>query len=567
MILVDKIVLILTAAFTVVLLLNHLKLPSILGYLLLGVIVGPNGFGLIADNHTTAEIAEIGVVFLLFTIGLEFSLKKLMQLRHYVLYYGLAQVSLTTFFTALLGRMISLSIEQAMAMGAIVAMSSTAVVTKLLKEQNELDMPHGQRALGILLFQDLAVIPFLIMIPSLAHAGSDSVMLDLLFAMAKGTAAIGIILFIGRWLLSPLFSKVARLHSNEIFTITILVVALSSAWLTNYFGLSYALGAFIAGIMLGETEYRHEIAVDVRPFRDILLGFFFISIGLEVNISALFTYWQWVFLLLLALIVMKFALIFLICWHLKSSKLRVAASTAIVLAHGGEFSFAILHLATNYHLLPQDYAQVTLAAIFLSMLVAPIFIRYNQSLTKHLASKQQEPIPVDLSISEQQHLHDLKDHVIVCGYGRVGRNITTLLNQHGIKYIALDLEAEQVRQGHNLGENVYYGDAQHKELLGECKISHARALVITFYDSVISPIIIKQAKKLNPELKIIVRCYSEFEVDELYQMGAQEVIPESIEFSLMLSFHLLLSLDIEAKQAWQKIEEIRTKHYGIQDLS
>jgi K+:H+ antiporter len=555
----DIIELVLICSLGAVILLHFLRLPSILGYLLIGVLVGPYGFGIINDPHVTVEIAEIGVVFLLFTIGLEFSLSRLVELKRYVFIYGIAQVCLTISITAVAGMWLSLSKEQAVVVGAVVAMSSTAIVTKLLKEQNELGMPHGLLAIGILLFQDLAVIPLLILIPRFALADTGGVFTDIVSALIKGGGAIIMILVMGRWILKPLFSHIARMHSLEIFTLTTLVVTLSAAWVTNYFGLSYPLGAFVAGMMLGETEFRHQIAIDIRPFRDIFLGLFFISIGLQINGYSLILYWQWILLVLAALILMKFGLIFVLCWRASRERLKNSMATALVLAHGGEFSFAILNLAIVYNILPSDYVQVILAAIFLSMLVAPIFIRFNQKIVDRLfkIDVKEKPLPVIGTNTE------VEAHVIICGFGRVGETIAAILEKQHIDFIGLDLNVDIVKTAQKSKIPIYFGDAQQKEILYACNLAKAKAIVLSFYDRELTPIIIKNIRLINPNITILARCFSDSEVDELVDLGVDEVIPEFIESSLMLAFQLLVRLETPSNVAWHVIENVRKKRYDL----
>jgi len=557
--LLDGIEIILCATLVLLAILNTIKLPSILGYLILGVAVGPLGLGVIKDTHITAELAEIGVVLLLFTIGLEFSLPKLLSLRRFVFLYGGLQVSLTLLLTTLAAQALSIPLSQAIIIGAVSSMSSTAIVSKLLKEQDELDLPHGQRAIGILLFQDLAVIPLMILIPSLEAADLNSIFSELIWAISKGVTAIAAIIVVGNLGLKPLFNRIAKTRSLELFTLTILVVTLSAAWITNRFGLSFALGAFLAGMMLGETEFRHQIATDIRPFRDILLGLFFISIGFLIDLNSIILYWPWILLFLLALIGLKFIIIFLLCWHGKQDKVMVASQSALVLAQGGEFGLVLLSLAIGKGLLPQDYGQVILVSTFLSMLITPILIRNNLVIMQKIfggRSYLTDLLP-DINISEK-----LNGHVIILGFGRVGQNVANIVTKQAIPFIALDLEVDRVKVAYKAGENVYYGDASQGEILEACHIRSAKSVVISFYHPSQSTVIIQQIRKISQSIPIIARCYDEVDADKLYDLGVNEVIPESVEASLMLAFHLLLRVNVPLKKAWDTIEGIRKNHYA-----
>ena len=360
-----------------------IKLPAIVGYIVVGILVGPYSFQLVADSHNVRNIAEFGVVFLMFTIGLEFSLRKMIAMKKLVFGLGAIQVLLSLVITTLIGTQFDMSLAETLVVSGIVALSSTAIVMKQLKEQSEIASKHGRNAVGILLFQDLAVIPLLILIPQLANVEIMSLSREMSWAFVKGILAFGIILSLGHWLLRPFFSHVAKTKSLELFTLMSLLITLASAWLTQKLGLSLALGAFLAGMMLSETEFKPQIEADIRPFRDVLLGFFFISVGMQLNINTIIMAWPWVILLLLALVIFKTALITTICYVFDRNK-EESLRTGLALAQGSEFGFAVLSLAMHYKLLRPDYSHVILCALLLSMALAPIIISNNQKISHFL---------------------------------------------------------------------------------------------------------------------------------------------------------------------------------------
>lgn len=393
-------------AILVTVIFRKLKLSVILGYLVVGVLVGPNALGIAHNSIYTKNLAEFGIVFLMFTVGLEFSLPRLIALRRSVFVIGSLQVIFTIIITTLIGLFIGMSKLSAVAVGSIVAMSSTALVIKQLSDQRELHTSYGLNSIGILLFQDLAVIPIIILIAGLAHSNAKLSFI-LLWALAKGITAIILIFILGRWLLRPLFKLISRTGAIELFTLTVLFVTLISAWITNQFGLSFALGAFLAGLMLAETEFRHQIELEIRPFRDILLGLFFITIGMLADIHTWYATWIWITLLVFAIVIGKMLLVAIITRFLTHNS-ETATRTGLVLAQGGEFGFAILTLALKNSILPPDYGQVVLAALLISIVLAPIIIRYNANITAFLLGKKRkylESIPDYLS-EERQILSD-----------------------------------------------------------------------------------------------------------------------------------------------------------------
>ena len=376
---IESFLIILFVALVITVIFRHLKIPIILGYVIVGILVGPHVFGWLANTEVIKNLSEFGVVLLMFTVGLEFSFSKLFSLRHAVFVLGSLQVVISVLLTMIIGIVFKIPVISALVIGCIVAMSSTAIVIKQLSDQSELDTQHGKNAIGILLFQDVAVIPILIFIAT--GSNTNSFWITLLFSLFKSISAIAIIVILGQWILKPLFRIIEKTKTIELYTLSVLFVVIGSAWLTHILDLSFALGAFSAGIMLAECEQRHKIKNEVRPFRDLLLALFFISIGMLVNITAWAKSWFWILLLLSGLMIAK-ALLIIILTKLSKYSWRTSIKTGMILAQGGEFGFAILTLALTHHLLPTDWGQSILAALMISFAFAPAIVHHNASLTK-----------------------------------------------------------------------------------------------------------------------------------------------------------------------------------------
>lgn len=540
----------------------HFKLPPILGYLAIGVMVGPYGFAIVADTEHTRALAEFGVVFLLFTIGLEFSLSHLMHIRGAVLGLGGAQVIGTTAIVTIVASYLNLSLEAALVLGGIVAMSSTALVIKQMTDQVELHTRHGRNAVGILLFQDLMVIPFLILVstPAVINGDGDGAIYTVLIAFAEGALALVLIFVLGRWVLRPMFHLVARYKSMELFTLTALMITLGAAWITHQLGLSLALGAFVAGMMLGETEFRHQIEAEIRPFRDILLGLFFITIGMLFNVWLLPDIWRWVLLTLAALIVFKMLFISLLC-RIAKWDLAVSLRTGLVLAHGGEFGFAILTLALAGGMIPDDYGQVVLAALLISMGLAPLIIRYNGHLVARLMPQRAGESKQTIKDRVENTAHGLENHIILSGYGRIGQNIALMLKEEGFEYVALELDPVLVQNAVKAKEPVSYGDSTSLELLHAAGLGRAAALVVSVEDPATALKILKQVRSANAEIPVLVRTSDESHMQELMEAGASEVVPEALEASLMMASNLLFMLKVPPSRVIHKIRDVRNQRY------
>jgi monovalent cation:H+ antiporter-2, CPA2 family len=542
---------------------HYLKIPSIIGYIVVGIMLGPQVLGWIEKGPEIRGIAEFGIVFLLFTVGLDFSLSKLIAMRAIVFGYGSLQVIISVIATFLVSLYFNMNISSALIVGGVVAISSTAIALKQLSDQNELYTQHGNNALGILLLQDLAVIPFLMLIPNMGSALNTPIAAAILLALLKGIAVIILILLLGQKILRPLLQKIASTQSIELFTLTVLLISLSIAWFTNLIGLSLSLGAFLAGIMLGETEFRHQINLEIRPFRDVLLGLFFITIGMQLNLQNLPETWPWVLLLLAGILIFKPALITVLGILLRQSA-QTSLRAGLILAQGSEFSFAILLLAYQYELLSANYTQVILAGLLLSMMLSPVLIRYNGVIAKKLCPSKTKPKQANNSsiiapFVDEKH----RQHAIICGYGRVGQNIVQLLRQQDYFYTIIDLDPKRTEEATATGEEIIYGNASHHAILQAAGIGVAKTLVICMSDHSTTLKIIQQVRQISQKIPIIVRSYDDSNLAILRQAGATEIVPEVQETSLILGSHILLWMGTPAVQVLQLIDKTRHDNYEL----
>jgi len=540
---------------------RYLRLPLVLAYLVAGVLAGPSGLGWIPDLAGTRYLAEFGLVFLMFTIGLEFSLPQLMAMKRTVLGGGGAQVLLSFLAFGGLALWLGVPAPGAVVIGGMLALSSTAIVMKLLVDQLEQNSRHGRAAFGVLLFQDLAVVPFLIVIPALGGDGSQSVLTALGWALVKSLLVLAAILFVGRMWLRPIFHEVALARSREFFTLTVLLITLLAAWFTHHAGLSLALGAFLAGLMIGETEYRHQVENDILPFRDVLLGLFFITVGMNLDLHVLRDQWHWALLAMAAMLAIKIAIVFLVA-RLFRFETGVALRTGLVLAAGGEFGFALLVQAQQYKVLAAESVQLVLAAIVLSMLLAPLLIRYNGTLVKRLVPgyRERRESNLDSIRATAGHAHG---HVILCGFGRSGQNLAWMLKEEGLTYLGLDLDPVRVRDARDAGEPVVYGDSARRDVLLAAGLPHARALVISFVDLPSATRILSATRDLRPDMPVIVRTIDDHDLETLKAAGATEVVPESLEGSLMMGSHLLMLLGVPVSRVLRQVQSVRRGRYRM----
>ncbi|HEY8606950.1 MAG TPA: monovalent cation:proton antiporter-2 (CPA2) family protein [Noviherbaspirillum sp.] len=544
-----------------------LHLPPMLGYLAVGIVIGPHGLGLASENQTTHTLAEFGVVFLMFSIGLEFSLPKLSSMRRTVFGLGMAQVLLTILATMLLGwlaarllpQLIDISWRAAFALGSALAMSSTAIVSKMLTERLELDSEHGRQIFGILLFQDLAFVPLLILVPALANNTGD-LMATLALAAMKAGIVLVLLLVIGQRLMRGWFHIVVRRRSQELFMLNLLLITLGAAWITERAGLSLALGAFVAGMLISETEYRHQVEEDIKPFRDVLLGLFFVTVGMLLNVRLVIEHWWLVLLLLTGPVLVKFALIALLA-RLTGAPAGVALRTGLALAQAGEFGFVLLNQAGGLQLMDPLIIQLILASMVLSMLLAPFIIAKSDQIVMKLASNEWMMQSLALTQIAARTMTTQK-HVLIAGFGRSGQSLAKLLEEEGIPYHALDLDPDRVREAQAAGASVSYGDAARRESLVAAGIHRAAVLVITYASTPSALKVLHFAHELAPELPVIVRSHDDSDLDRLREEGAAEVVPEAIEGSLMLASHALIMLGVPLRRVVHRVQAARDERYA-----
>ena len=554
------VLILLAAAVLVVALFRSLRLPPLLAYLLVGIVIGPHALGWVPESGETRYLAEFGVVFLMFSIGLEFSLPQLKAMQGIVFGLGGAQVALTMAGVLAASLVLGFSWQAGVALGGILAMSSTAIVSKLLAERVELHSRHGNEIVGVLLFQDLAVVPLLVLLPALA-AGDNQLGWTMAEALLKAVLLLAILLVFGQRVLRPWFHLVAGQKTSELFMLNVLLVTLGLAYLTDFAGLSLALGAFLAGILISETEYRYQVEADIKPFRDVLLGLFFVTIGMLLDLHSVMANLAWVVAVLFLLIVWK-TLLVVILSRFSGSELSVSIRSGLALAQGGEFGFVLLYLAGAVHLVDERVMQICLSAMLLSMLAAPFIIHYSDVVVQFFSSGEW--------VNRARELHEVAvrgaasdEHVIVCGYGRSGQNLARFLEQEHISFIALDLDPQRVKAAAVAGESVVYGDAGRREVLMAAGLSRAKALVVTYADVKSSMRVLQHVHEMRPDLPVIVRTLDDTDLEKLREAGAAEVVPEVLEGSLMLASHTLMLLGVPLARVVRRVRQVREARYSL----
>ncbi|HEX8011223.1 MAG TPA: monovalent cation:proton antiporter-2 (CPA2) family protein [Casimicrobiaceae bacterium] len=556
----ELILLLLGAAVIAIVICRRLRLPPILGYLVVGITVGPHALAWVPDNAHVRDLAEFGVVFLMFSIGLEFSLPRLNAMRRAVFGLGLAQVAITT-LAAMAGlHLLGYGWLAGLTLGGALAMSSTAIVSKMLAERMELNSVHGSDVMGTLLFQDLAVIAFLIAVPTLAEGGAD-LWSSLAIAVGKAAVALGVILFLGQRPMRAWFHVVARARSSELFMLNVLLVTLGLAAVTELAGLSFALGAFLAGMLIAETEYRYQVEEDIKPFRDVLLGLFFVTVGMYLDLRVVGAQLRWVALLLVGPVAVKLVLIVILA-RAFGAPLGAALRTGFYLAQAGEFAIVLLAVATELSIVPQPLAQLVLAAMVLSMLAAPVIIQFAEPLARRVTANDWLARAAQVTQIAARTMAR-QEHVIICGFGRSGQNLARLLEREEIAFIALDADSERVREAAADGSSVVYGDAGRREALIAAGLLKARAIAVTFADTATALKILHHVQQLRPEVPVIVRTVDDSELDRLIKAGATEVVPEVLEGSLMLASHSLLLLGVPLNRVLARIRAIREERYSL----
>jgi CPA2 family monovalent cation:H+ antiporter-2 len=554
------VVILLATAVVMVVVFRRVHMPAILGYLLVGVLIGPHALGVAPNTPGTRYLAEFGVVFLMFSIGLEFSLPQLVSMRKLVLGFGGLQVVISMVIVIGIALLAGQTWQAGLILGGIVAMSSTAIISKVLAEQTQLHSLHGKQIMGVLLFQDLAVIPLLVLIPALALSG-EQIAIEIGVALLKAGAVLAVILILGQRIMRPLFHLIAAQKSSELFVLAVLLVTLGLAWATEYSGLSLALGAFLAGMLISETEYRYQVEDYIGPFRDVLLGLFFITIGMLLNLREVLDHWGVVLLVLVALISLKFLVIMVLALAMKNDR-AVALRCALALAPAGEFGFVLLSLAGRQNALTDATMQVVLAAMLISMLISPLILAHSEKIVMRLVASEWETRAVQL---QQLAIRSMskKQHVIICGYGRSGQSLARFLEQEKISTLALDADPMRVKQASAAGESVMFGDAARKEVLTAAGLPRASAVVVSFADTHAAMTILSHVRELRPEVPVIVRTFDDTDVENLKAAGAAEIVAEVVEGSLMLATQTMLLLGVPLNKVLARLRQVRGERYEL----
>jgi len=553
-----EILAILSSAVIVVWLFRRLKLPAILAYLVAGVLVGEHGLNIAQDQIDYDHFAELGIVFLLFTLGLEFSLPRLMAMRHLVLAVGSLQVGISLLIFIVASMLFGLSFESAFVVGGILALSSTAIVIRQLSETGAMKRKSGQLSVAILLFQDVAVVPLLIITPMLVLDSETSMVWALGIAILKGVVVVTLLLFIGKWLLPKIFNIIAQVRTDELFVLTTLLVTLLASALTQWFGLSMALGAFLAGMMLSESEYKHQLEADIRPYRDILLGLFFITVGMKLDVALLISSPFSLLAIMLSFMIIKVLVIKVLATRAGESS-KDAWASGLMLAQMGEFGFVLIALANRVELLPSDVSSMLLGAGVVSMAITPYMIDHARSWSLFL-SQDQSPDTSDLEQLPENE--NLKDHVIICGFGRIGQTVSRFLKQETIDFVAIDIDPLRTRTAREAGENVLFGSSRQTELLNAAHLSQAKLVVIAFGEDKQSLEVVQKVRSLAPGVPILVRTRNDDQLDMLYDAGANEVVPESLEGSLMLVSQVLSLTGVPFSRIMRRVQKERKNHYN-----
>ncbi len=559
--LLKDIIIILGLSMVVLYLGNRLKIPAIVGYLLTGMVCGPAGFALVKAVHEVEIMAEIGIILLLFTLGLEFSLSKLSRLKKAVLMGGTAQVFLSIAAVTGIFLLLDLNLTQALFLGFLVALSSTAIILKILQEKAAIDTPHGNSTIGILIFQDIIIVPMILLTPLLAGSESENFST---FLFGAKIVTLFILLFVAqKWLIPFVLHQVTRTRNRELFLVSIAFLAFAIAWLTSQIGLSLALGAFLSGLLISESEYSHSALTSMLPLRDIFIGFFFVSVGMLLNFQTVIDYPGLIMILFGAILLLKFTTGFIAILIMRYP-LRVALLVGVTLAQIGEFSFILSKTGMEYDLLNETFYQLFLAVSVLSMMATPFLMSLDQVLIQFA---DRFPLPKSLASSRRKEdtmvQLQLQDHLIIVGYGLNGKNLARTALSQKIPHVVIDINPETIRDLKKAGIPSFYGDASYLEVLRRAKIESARILVIVINDSAASRRIIQQAKYVNPNIYIIVRTRFFQEVDELFKLGAEEVFPEEFETSIGIFSSVLKKYLTPENQILQLSNEIRAEGYKI----
>ena len=555
-----QLIIVLAATISIVFVFQKLRLPTIVGFLLAGVIIGPNGLQLITSLSQVETLAEIGVVLLLFSIGLEFSFETIVSVQRRVIWAGLLQVGLTILLVLALTRFFGLSIEIGIFYGFLLSLSSTAIVLRIYNDRREINSIQGRLASGVLLFQDLCIVPMMLLLPVLGQSGKGS-LVSIVWAVAKALIALVLIVWAARRFLPRLLHQVALLRNREIFILFVVLICLGTAWLASESGLSLALGALIAGLVISESELSHQIIADVLPLRDCFSGIFFISIGMLLNLDLLTRDFLTPLMNLLLIVGIKSLLIFAVFWWLYGS-IRLAVLLGLSLAQVGEFSFILAKAGINYKLLTPANEQLFLAGSILSMIATPFLIQSVHGLAVGLEAMLGAS-PESTSAGETAASENVaQGHVVVVGYGLNGQNLARVLKEVGIPYRVLEMDPDLVRCAKAAGEPIFFGDGTRPEILQQAGIRQARVVVIAISDPAATARVVSQARRLRPDLYIIVRTRYVAEIDHLYRLGANQVIPEEFETSVEIFARVLEEYHVPRNVISLQVDLIRKEHYS-----
>ena len=556
----QSVLVLLASSVVAVALCRRLRLPAIVGYLATGLLLGPHALSIAANPEETQRLAEFGIVFLMFSIGLEFSRAKLSTMRRIVFGLGGAQVVATAALGVCAALLLGVGWQAGVALGAVAAMSSTAIVSKLFAERAELDSAHGRQVIGVLIFQDLAVVPFLVLIPALAQpAGALGVAIA--GALAKAVAALVLVTAVGPRVVRAWLGFAAGLRSNEIFVLNVVLIILLLAYLTGLAGLSLVLGAFLAGMLIAETEYRFQVEEDIKPFRDVLLGLFFVTVGMMLDLRLVAEQPGVVAALFVALVAGK-ALIVALVSKAFGTATGTALRVALALGQAGEFGFVLLSLSGAASVVEPALLQPFLAAMILSMLAAPFIIGASDTIVLRVSRSEWMLRSLELHRIATQSM-DVERHVIVLGYGRNGQRLARLLDAEGVRYVALDLDPERVHEAALAGEHVVFADSSRREALVAAGISRAAAVVVTFADVNAALHVLAHIHALNPSVPVIVRARDEPDIARLTEAGATEVVPEAFESGVMLASHTLVVVGVPFSRVMRRVSQVRDEQYSL----
>ncbi len=543
----------------VVFVLNRIKVPSIVGFLVAGMLVGPHGLGLVRDIHEVELLAEIGVILLLFVIGIEFSLTYLMKMKKIIIWGGGSQVILSIIFSAGIAYLFISNIYQSIFFGFLIALSSTAIVLKMLQDRGEMDTPHGRMLIGILIFQDLCVVPLMLLTPAMSGNGIE--LYEIAYKMIKAALIVAVVLIAARWIVPELLHQVVRTKSRELFISVIILLCFGIALLTSKFGLSLALGAFLAGLIISESEYASQATSEILPFKDSFIGLFFVSVGMLMDISFVQVHYTEILAVVLGIFCLKM-ITGTLAASFTGSNLKYSFNTGFGLAQVGEFSFVLALVGRSVGLITDNLYQIFLSSSVITMVMTPFVIRYSNRLSDRIISLGfiKNLLRSGVSKETPKILSSVTGHVIIVGFGINGKNLARVLADALIPYIVIELNADTVKKKKKK-EPIFYGDATSPEILNHAGIHKARVLVIAISDAAATRRIVQIARKENPNLHILVRTRYVSEIDDLTKLGANEVIPEEFETSIEIFSRTLHNYQVPRNIINEHINNIRRNHY------